>query len=239
MTQRSKKHRAHTGRAYGGASIHAGPGVHEAALDFVKRNLPAGVRIADVGAGSGALSARLQDHGYRVTALDTDISEITAGIHAIEIDVTDLTNSVGKHTFDASLAIEVIEHVDSPTNLLRNMIQITRPGGLILISTPNVLHPYSRVKFLAKGTLWHFDPDSYWHTGHSNPLPLWVLRGHMETLGIEEIQHGYRGSFEMTGIRRPVVAILSAIARREKCSLRALDGCTTLFVLARTPPQRD
>ncbi len=234
MTERKKRHRTETGRSYGGVPIHAGPRVHEAVLDIVREKLSPGAHVADLGAGSGALSVRLQDHGYRVTALDSNTEGMAAGIDSVEIDVTDLSASVGEHVFDASLAVEVIEHVDSPVELLRNMIKITKPGGIILISTPNVLHPYSRLKFLLRGTLWHFDPEAFWETGHSTPQLLWLLRAHLESLGVEGIEHGYRGSFEMRGVRKAIVAGLNVMARRENCELGARDGCTTLIVVART-----
>jgi SAM-dependent methyltransferase len=228
-------HRAATGRSYGGAPIHAGPHVHERALDLLRAKVPEGARVADLGAGSGALSLRMRDSGYRVTAVDRDVSGIPADLESLEVDLNHPVPQLTRHSFDAAVAVELIEHLDSPVAFLANALTLVRPGGWLLVSTPNVLHPYSRIKFLATGTFYLFGEDDYWETGHSTPLPRWLLTAHLREAGAADVLHGYAGDLEMTGVRRAVVAVCSWIARRERCPLGARDGCSTLFALARAP----
>src|SRR5437660_9120016 len=68
------KHRndAQTEHKYKGIPCHAASGVHELVVELLQERLPRGARIADVGAGHGALSARLDDAGFKVTAFDLD-----------------------------------------------------------------------------------------------------------------------------------------------------------------------
>jgi SAM-dependent methyltransferase len=234
-SQPERVHRAATGRSYGGVPIHAGPRVHERALDVLRENVPERASVADLGAGSGALSLRMQDSGYRVTAVDRDVSGIPASVETLEVDLNGAIPQLAEHSFDAVVAVELIEHLDSPVAFLRNALSLVRPGGRLLVSTPNVLHPYSRIKFLAKGTFHLFDEDDYWETGHSTPLPRWLLTAHLREAGAGEVLYGYAGDLEMTGVRRTIVAACSWVARRERCPLGARDGCSTLFVLARVP----
>ena len=231
----ARRHRSITGRSYQGAAVHAGPGVHEAVLELVRERVPQGARVADLGAGSGALSLRLQDFGYRVTAIDRDVSTIPPQVESLEVDLNHQTPPLAQHSFDAVVAVELVEHLDSPLAFLRNALLLVKRGGWLLVSTPNVLHPYSRLKFLAKGTFYLFDNDDYWDTGHSTPLPRWLLAAHLQEAGATEVLYGYRGDLEMTGVRRAVVLSCSLLARRERCLLGARDGCSTLFVLARGP----
>ncbi len=41
-----------------------------------------------------------------------------------------------EHSFDAVLAFEVIEHVHDDTGLLAEMARVSRPGGMLILSTP-------------------------------------------------------------------------------------------------------
>jgi SAM-dependent methyltransferase len=92
------------------------------------------------------------------------------GIDAIGIDHSDLlvrsgnerhngdrlsTTSIEQfrtsgRTFDAVTLFDVIEHVPSPLDLLRLVMSVTRPGGVVVVSTPNRLgypwghHPMDR-----------------------------------------------------------------------------------------------
>lgn len=226
-------HRSDTGRSYSGAPIHAGPGVHEAALEVLRERVPPGARVADLGSGSGALALRMQDAGYDVTAVDRDVSGTPERVRSLEADLNEGVPQLARGSFDAAVAVELVEHLDSPVAFLRTALGLVVPGGWLLVSTPNVLHPYSRLKFLTKGTWFLFDEDDYWTTGHSTPLPRWLLQAHLKEAGAVETLHGYRGGFEMTGGRRAVTGVCSWIARREKAPLGARDDCTTLFVLAR------
>ncbi|MEO9079520.1 MAG: hypothetical protein ABI268_09420, partial [Rhodanobacter sp.] len=55
-------------REYKGLSIYAAPGLHEAAADMLRNAVSADVRVLELGAGSGAMSLRLADMGFDVTA---------------------------------------------------------------------------------------------------------------------------------------------------------------------------
>jgi len=71
-------------------------------------------------------------------------------------------------------AVEVIEHLESPVAFLRNVAALLAPGGVAVITTPNVESLHARVKFLLKGTLRlldeHGDPT------HLSPIFLDLLR---------------------------------------------------------------
>ncbi len=78
-------------------------------------------------------------------------------------------------------ALEVIEHVEDQFAFTRELHRILRPGGLAIISTPNVLNLNSRWRNLHSGFATLFDPlllsstDPVHTSGHINPVSYYYL----------------------------------------------------------------
>ena len=58
-------------------------------------------------------------------------------------------------------ATEVIEHLDSPRDFLKQIHAILDDDGWLAISLPNVASWQGRIKFLLKGELWGFGERNY------------------------------------------------------------------------------
>lgn len=107
------------------------------------RQFAARARVLDAGCGVGYGSALLADAGAReVVAVDKDKS-IAADVEssmppnvAVEVgDVTQLEHPAD--SFDLVVCFEVIEHVPEPDAVLDELHRVLRPGGLLVVSTPN------------------------------------------------------------------------------------------------------
>jgi SAM-dependent methyltransferase len=151
---------------YKGIQIHADTGVHEQAGGLVQKYFAAGNTVLDVGAGAGAFSQRLADLGYSVTALDVDPEkwipkEIPFQVLNIDKGIAESVNN----SYDSVCCLEVIEHVENPWNLLREIYSVTKPGGYLLLSTPNITSFLSRALFFLTGRFHQFDDGdlSYGH----------------------------------------------------------------------------
>ncbi|CAN7137341.1 unnamed protein product [Brassica rapa subsp. narinosa] len=106
-----------------------------------------GLRLIDVGCGGGLLSEPLARMGATVTGIDAvDKNVKIARLHAdmdpmtstIEYQCTTAEKLVDEgRTFDAVLALEVIEHVANPAEFCKSLSALTIPNGATILSTIN------------------------------------------------------------------------------------------------------
>lgn len=113
-----------------------------AALDFDVFYLRAqpGARLLEIGCGSGAMLRRMQDRGWQVEGVDFDPQAVAqAKGLGLQVRMGDtLKMSLPAATYDAVVMSHVIEHVPDARALLSECTRLLRPGGRIVIVTPNV-----------------------------------------------------------------------------------------------------
>lgn len=97
-------------------------------------------RALDVGCGSGFFLALLRHHGWEVEGVDAspDAAATAERSLGISVHVGELDHEAIEGPFDFVHLSHVIEHVDSPTAMLRQVHALLRPGGTAYIETPNL-----------------------------------------------------------------------------------------------------
>ena len=104
------------------------------------RSVPPG-RMLDVGCGSGALLQRMRIAGWEVEGVDFDEKAIDRAWREYGVAVRhgDLRAACYPDgSFDAVTMNHVIEHVHDPIALLAESRRILRPGGRLVVVTPNI-----------------------------------------------------------------------------------------------------
>jgi SAM-dependent methyltransferase len=112
---------------------------------LVERHGPlAGARVLDVGAGPVQFAAAFRDAGARYVALDADPAELRgprpAGTAAVAGRGERLPVADG--AVDVCFSSNVVEHVPAPWRLGDELVRVTRPGGLVVVSYTNWLSPW-------------------------------------------------------------------------------------------------
>jgi len=166
-------------------------GLHDFVLQQVLgRFTKPGELAIDLGAGSGAFAVRMSGLGLNVRAADLNAKDYGADLPFVQIDLNqaDFARELGVGTYGLVMAIEVLEHVESPIGFLRNIGRLLKPGGVAVLTTPNVDNAPARVKFLLSGKIRMMDEHS--EPTHISPI-FWdlFLRQFLSRADLELVEH--------------------------------------------------
>ncbi len=159
---------------------------HEVVLRLAKESLSPGARVLDAGCGEGALTRPLAEAGYLLTAVDVDAGRLRLVPRpAVRADL-DRPLPFADASFDAVVVVETLEHLWNHHLFLTEAARVTREGGLLLLTMPNVLNLASRLRFLLTGYPSIYSPrrlDADHRRRHVNILPLPVLDAGLTAAG--------------------------------------------------------
>jgi len=114
--------------------------------------LTSGGRVLDAPCGgSASLTLALRQRGFAAIGADIDpepASHLGAAFQKVNLDGT-LPWPDG--SFDAVVSTEGIEHFENHYSFLREIHRILKPGGSLLLTTPNITALRSRVRFFGSG----------------------------------------------------------------------------------------
>ena len=104
-------------------------------------HVPAGGRVLDVGCGRSLFTEIRPDWPFTIVAADVD-HDLLASRKALFGDVRWLVAVAEplpfrSHSFDALFAGELIEHLTDPGPALAEFRRVLRPGGTLILTTPN------------------------------------------------------------------------------------------------------
>lgn len=152
--------------------------VHEQAFALVQKYADRDQLAVDIGAGAGAFCLRLKDNGFaKVEAIELMPEAFKVpGVTVHQRDLNgDWPAGLEEH-YATAVALEVIEHMENPWLFARQCAAVLKPGGILVISTPNIESSRSRLEFLLGGQFRFFAESDYKSVAHITPISGTYLR---------------------------------------------------------------
>jgi len=185
---------------------------NDSILSMVRRVLIergiSGQCIADIGCGAGNLYPYVDSLFNRYVGVDVVRYEDFPG--EAEFCLLDLDS--GKMPLpdayaDVVAAVEVIEHLENPRDFMRKLVHMAKPGGWVVVTTPNQLSLLSLLTLVVKQRFQAFQDSSY--PAHITALLEVDLRRLAKECHLEEIAIEYSCSGRMPGTSRHYPGFLS------------------------------
>lgn len=152
-----------------------------------------GGTLVDVGCGSGGLWPFVRDRFARYVGVDVvryDGFPAEGEFHALDLDRGDAPLPDG--AADVAAGVETIEHLENPRAFMRMLTRLVRPGGWVVVTTPNQHSVLSKGTFLLRGEHVHFQDASY--PAHITALLEVDLRRMAAECGLTDISIEYSGA---------------------------------------------
>jgi len=102
--------------------------------------------VADVGCGAGNLLLHIGSRARTIIGIDINRKALhfcqerpnSEGVNnSLFLQASGYALSLADNSIDKLLLVEVIEHLQNPPDFLKELYRVLRPGGKILITTPN------------------------------------------------------------------------------------------------------
>jgi glycosyltransferase involved in cell wall biosynthesis len=112
-------------------------------------------RLLDVGCGEGFFAEQLHNNGNEVTGIDALESPIHVASMRdyyqtdLQLGLGHVASQLRERVFDKVLILDVLEHLNHPERVLRDIFPLIRPsGGTVVVSVPNVANIFVRLSLL-------------------------------------------------------------------------------------------
>lgn len=143
-----------------------------------------GQKVIDLGCGAGHFLKMLQEQGVEAYGIDFDpaaVAEARAqGLTVFEGDAVTHMRQLRADSIDAIFSTHLVEHLDVALvyTIINETSRVLKPGGFLLLTTPNVKALISNVEMF-----WlHFDHKRFYHPR--------LLEFFMQDCGLERINYG-------------------------------------------------
>lgn len=168
--------------------------IHAAVLRAIPAHLTGD--YLDVGSGTGELLRTVAAH-YPLHPVACDYTDNLIEKPGPKIDIVDLNRAAlpyADNRFALVTCIETIEHLENYRETMREIYRVLQPGGVAIVSTPNILNLRSRLRYLSSGFYNLFgplapeEPNIHSTRGHINPVSWFYLAHALLGAGFRELR---------------------------------------------------
>jgi 2-polyprenyl-3-methyl-5-hydroxy-6-metoxy-1,4-benzoquinol methylase len=131
-------------------------------LEFIQNSLnklgERKLRVLDVGCGNGHISRYIGSKGHHVLGIDISETTINKAISLTSMSNVKFKNIAAEEliaaaqTFDLVICSEVIEHLDTPSTVVKALSGLINKNGILIVTVPNGFGP--RELFITKPLQW-------------------------------------------------------------------------------------
>ncbi|MFZ2024663.1 MAG: class I SAM-dependent methyltransferase [Microgenomates group bacterium] len=137
-------------------------------INYLERIVPMrGKKMLDVGCATGLLVDEANNYGMHAEGIDISKSAVLHGKKQhlplfCETSVSWMKKKKNTDQYDVITALSVIEHDADPVGMLQSLYTMTKPNGMVVLSTPNFDTVYRKLM----GSRW---------VGYQHPEHLWIF----------------------------------------------------------------
>ncbi len=190
-------------------------------LGFLREYSPLGARVLDLGAVPPVLCGAAASVGFAVQAVDIAPARFEAaferlGVEALACDLEREDLPVEDASIDTAVLHEVFEHLRvDPIHVCEQIARVLKPGGILMLSTPNLLSLSGMVNLLLRGRAQTIGTDPWseygklrtlGHMGHVREYTTVEVCEFLERFGLQAEVLVFRG--RSPGVKRPITSAL-------------------------------
>jgi SAM-dependent methyltransferase len=171
--------------------------------------------LLDVGCGKGDLWSSVADRFDQYVGVDAArYDRFPAGGEFHAVNLEDYRIALPDSFADVVAAVETIEHLENPRALFRELVRLAKPGGCVLVTTPNQLSLLSKVTLLTKNQFNAFQESPGLYPAHLTALLEIDLRRIAAECGLTHCEARYSLSGRIPGTRLTWPGALSGLMPR-------------------------
>ena len=176
--------------------------VHRRVADLLREVGPRPGRLYDVGCGTGGLAEVLRP--WFSEYVGVDIARYPGFPEApwarfVQADLNAPPYALPDGEADVVVSVETIEHLENPRALLRELRRLLKPGGLLILTTPNQLSLMSKLTLVVRNEFNAFQEAPGLYPSHITALLEADLRRIASESGFRDIIVDYTHSGRIPG----------------------------------------
>jgi len=149
-----------------------------------------GGRFVDVGCGGGGLWRAINGRFDSYCGLDAvRYDGLPSDIEFRQVDLDSSSWPIAAGEADVVAAVETIEHLENPWAFVRSLVRIVKPGGWVVVTTPNQLSLLSLLTLITKRRFSAFQDSHY--PAHRTALLESDLERAANAAGLEHVTIAY------------------------------------------------